>query len=151
MLPTRIASSFKAAGVKGLSRLGIPANTIHWDDVVLTLAQRLRRWSNIKTTSSQCIVLARISGDQPGCQGDGCGMLIRNRWMDPRDGIRRGCKTGSLPGATERGATEASSNLSRLRCQADVGSMLGKRLKSCHNNGKISLHSRLLSQYWCTV
>ena len=35
-----------------------PVNTIHWTDVVLMLAHRLRRWPNIKTTLFQCIVLA---------------------------------------------------------------------------------------------
>ena len=35
-----------------------PAKTRHWDNVVLMLARRLRRLSNIKTTLSQCLVLA---------------------------------------------------------------------------------------------
>ena len=33
----------------------IPAHAIHWPKDVLMLAQRLRRWANIKTSSGQCI------------------------------------------------------------------------------------------------
>ena len=40
---------------------GFSANWIHWSNAVLTLPQRLRRWSTIKTTLFQCIVFAGIS------------------------------------------------------------------------------------------
>ena len=40
---------------------GLPANTIHWNNVVLTLAQRLRRWPNIKTTLFRCIVFSGLT------------------------------------------------------------------------------------------
>ena len=36
----------------------IPANTTHWNNNVLMLAQRLRRWPNIKTSLFQRFVLA---------------------------------------------------------------------------------------------
>ena len=39
-----------------------PANTIHWNNVVLMLGQRRRRWANVKTTLFQCIVFA---GNRP--------------------------------------------------------------------------------------
>ena len=35
-----------------------PANTIHRNNLAWPLVQRLRRWPNIKTTLSQCIVFA---------------------------------------------------------------------------------------------
>ena len=41
---------------------GYPANTRHWDSVGLLLGQRRRRWTNIKPTLAQCIVLAGYSG-----------------------------------------------------------------------------------------
>ena len=39
-------------------RYVIPASTWRWPNVVLLLARRLRRRSNIRTTLSQCLVLA---------------------------------------------------------------------------------------------
>ena len=35
-----------------------PANTTHWVNAVLMLGQRRRRWSNISTALTQCIVFA---------------------------------------------------------------------------------------------
>ena len=49
---------------QGLLLIGmdvIPANTRHWTNAGLMLAQRLRRWSNIKTALVQwCLVFAGI-------------------------------------------------------------------------------------------
>ena len=37
-----------------------PANTIHWANAGLMLAQRRRRWANIKPALAQCIVLSGL-------------------------------------------------------------------------------------------
>ena len=34
-----------------------PAKTIHWNNVVLMLGQRRRRWANVKTTLVERLVL----------------------------------------------------------------------------------------------
>ena len=39
-----------------------PANTRRWTNVVLMLAQRLRRWPDIKATLAQCLVFAGRDG-----------------------------------------------------------------------------------------
>ena len=44
--------------VISVSHLNNPAKTRHWADVLLMLCHRLRRWPNIKRTSTHCLVFA---------------------------------------------------------------------------------------------
>ena len=53
-------ANLQADDIARRQHISIPANTTHWNSVGLMLAHRLRRWPNIKPTSFQCVVLARI-------------------------------------------------------------------------------------------
>ena len=63
-LKTRLKTCMGLAG-HGLPMSVIaPANTTHCNNDVLMLAQRLRRWPNIKTSLLQCVVFAgRVVGN----------------------------------------------------------------------------------------
>ena len=50
----------RAERVKCLVLAEVPANTTRWNNAVLMLAQRLRRWPNNKTSLLQSVVLAGV-------------------------------------------------------------------------------------------
>ena len=60
----------------------VPANTTRWNNDVLKLGQRLRRWPNIKTSLFQRVVFAGVLGDY--CTA---GDVISNILFDPYDSL----------------------------------------------------------------
>ena len=57
--------SLKILRLEGYIKKWYPANTIHWNNVVLLLAHRLRHWPSIKPTLVQCVVFAGHSSTKP--------------------------------------------------------------------------------------
>ena len=59
--PTHTHTNTQTPSGASLSKKYIPANTTRWSNDVLMLAQRLRRWPNIKTSLFQRVVLAGMN------------------------------------------------------------------------------------------